>query len=93
MGFDSSLLDEAVRVGMRIMHTQVDLVRLCRVGVLIKIPNEPRVEFIPGATEPMKSCSQGSEGACLRWAGRVGLTHAKPGQRSLKCSLRMISTE
>lgn len=73
MGFDPSVLGEAVRVGMRVGvqhgHAQVDLVSLCRDGVLIKIPNEPRVEFIPAATEAMKSCSRESGWARLRWAG------------------------
>ena len=90
MGFDSSVLGEAVRVGMRVGvqqgHAQVDLVSLCRDGVLI---NEPRVEFIPAATEPMKSCSRESGWARLRWAGKVGLMHTKPGDRSLNFSLRI----
>lgn len=71
----------------------MDFISLCQNRVLIKIPNEPRVEFIPAATEPMKSWGRGSEWACLIWAGKVGLMHTKPEDRSLKLCLRMIPTE
>lgn len=82
-----------MRVSVQQGHAQVDLISLCQDGVLIKTPNDPRMEFIPKTIESMKSCSQGSELAHMKRAGKVGLMHTKLGDRSLKLSPNIIPSE
>lgn len=70
-------------------HAQVHLVDSCSGWRVYKDSRWTKSRIYPGTVEPMKSCSQGSEWACLERAGKMSLRHTTPGDRCLKLSLGM----